>query len=73
MTDTNYMREGTHIPGMPVSPVQLYNALFYLLGYFHRLLPAFTALPVYPPPMGAGAYSPAFRENTRPDTMGFLF
>jgi hypothetical protein len=73
MTDTNYMRDGTHIPGMPVPPVQLYNALFYFLSYSHCLLPALAAFPAYPPPMGAGAYSPAFGKNTGTGSGGFLF
>jgi hypothetical protein len=73
MPDTDNMRDGTHIPGEPVSPVQLYYALFYFLGYSHRFLPALAAFRINPPPMGAGAYSPAFREHTGPGAGCFFF
>jgi hypothetical protein len=73
MAYTNHMRDRTHVPGEPVSPVQFYNALLYFLGYFHHFLPALAALPAYPPPVRAGTYSPAFCEYPGTRSGGLLF
>ncbi len=62
-----------HVPGAPVSSVQVYHPLFYSLGYSHRSLPDRYALPAYPPPMRPGADSPAFPEYPGAGTRGFLF